>query len=327
MTNTAQISGSASPPFQVAALYRFAAVADRQAVRAHLEQLCAGDVRGTLLVAPEGINGTIAGAEAAIARVIDGIRALPGFAGLDVKYACAETMPFYRLKVRLKTEIVTMGRTDLDPAANAGVYVSAADWNALITDPDTVIIDTRNDYEGAIGAFAGAIQPNTATFRDFPDWFEREGRMLLDRSVPPKVAMYCTGGIRCEKATAYLKAQGVPNVHHLEGGILRYLETTPASDSLWQGECFVFDERVAVGHGLSAGTHVLCRACRTPIGPEGQKSPRYIEGICCDRCHDSRTEEQREGYAERQRQVKLAADRGADHIGAAQAGPPASVRR
>lgn len=317
---------NAATPVRVAALYRFAAVADREAVKARLEQLCGDGVRGTLLVASEGINGTIAGPPDAIEAVIDGIRALPGFAGLDVKYSTADAMPFYRMKVRLKAEIVTLGLSDLDPAANAGVYVAPADWNALIADPDTVIIDTRNDYEVAIGAFAGAIQPHTATFRDFPDWFEREGRALLDRPVPPKVAMYCTGGIRCEKATAYLKAQGVPNVHHLQGGILRYLETTPSAESLWQGECFVFDERVAIGHGLAAGTHVLCRACRMPVSAEERRSPRYIEGVCCDRCHDTRSDQQRESYAERQRQVRIAAGRGQDHIGAVLASPTSSRR-
>ncbi|WP_339930082.1 rhodanese-related sulfurtransferase [uncultured Brevundimonas sp.] len=305
-----------SPAVRVVALYRFAAIDDCAAVQTRLTQLCPAGVRGTLLIAPEGLNGTIAGPDRAIATVLDGIRDLPGFADLDVKESTAATMPFHRLKIRIKTEIVTMGRTDLDPVCNAGLYVAPADWNRLIADPDTVVIDTRNDYEGAIGAFAGAIQPNTRTFRDFPDWFEREGRALLDRPTPPKVAMYCTGGIRCEKATAFLRAEGVDNVHHLEGGILRYLETVPEADSLWQGECFVFDERVAIGHGLEPGSHTLCRGCRMPLSPADRAAPGYVEGVCCERCHATRTAEQRAGYAERQRQMEIAAHLGIDHVGA-----------
>lgn len=309
------------PPVRVVALYRFAVIEDCEVVRAGLERLCPSGVRGTLLIAPEGLNGTIAGPVAAIETVLAGIRALPGFTDLDVKESTAATMPFHRLKIRIKSEIVTMGRTDLDPVRNAGLYVSPADWNALIADPDTVVIDTRNDYEGAIGAFAGAIQPNTRSFRDFPDWFEREGRALLDRPTPPRVAMYCTGGIRCEKATAFLKAEGVDQVHHLEGGILKYLETVPEAESLWQGECFVFDERVAIRHGLEAGSHTLCRGCRMPLGAADRAAPHYVEGVCCERCHETRTEAQREGYAERQRQVEIAARLGIDHVGAVLAEP------
>lgn len=309
-------TASAAAPVRVAALYRFAPVEDPHALRLRLIALCGETVRGTLLVAREGINGTIAGPEDAVARVVDGVRAEPGFERLELKYSTAETMPFYRMKVRVKAEIVTMGQPDLDPARDAGTYVSAEDWNALISDPDTVVIDTRNDYEGAIGAFEGAIQPNTRTFREFADWFRDEGRALLDRPTQPRVAMYCTGGIRCEKATAFLKAEGVAEVHHLEGGVLRYLETIPEPESLWRGECFVFDERVAVGHGLALGEHSLCRACRMPVSPEGRRSPRYVEGVSCDRCHDARDATRRAGYAERQRQMKIAATRGAAHVGA-----------
>jgi UPF0176 protein len=314
MTPTPDVS--ASSPVIVAALYRFARIGDREAVQARLEQLCAPDVRGILLVAHEGLNGTIAGPPDAIDRVLDGLRALPGFAGLDVKFAEAATPPFRRMKVRIKAEIVTMGEPDLDPATEAGTYVSPDAWNALIADPDTVVIDTRNDYEAAVGAFEGAIQPNTRSFRDFPDWFRTEGRALLDRPNPPKVAMYCTGGIRCEKATAFLKAEGVPEVFHLEGGILRYLETVPEPESLWRGECFVFDERVAVGHGLSDGSHTLCRGCRMPVSAEGRTSPLYVEGVCCADCHDARTREQRDRYAERARQMEIAERLGIDHVGA-----------
>ncbi len=306
-----------SAPVRVAALYRFATIADCDAVRDRLEALCRPDVRGTLLVAHEGLNGTIAGPEASIERVLAGIRALPGFADLDVKFAEAAATPFHRMKVRIKPEIVTMGQPGLDPA-DAGTYVAPADWNALIREPDVVVIDTRNDYEAAVGAFEGAIQPNTRGFRDFPDWFRAEGRALLEGPNPPRVAMYCTGGIRCEKATAFLKAEGVRDVFHLEGGILRYLETTPEADSLWRGECFVFDERVAVGHGLSAGSHSLCRGCRMPVSAEGRRSPRYVEGVRCDRCADSRTEADRARYLERAKQIGIAARRGLAHIGAVQ---------
>jgi UPF0176 protein len=307
-------------PFRIAALYRFARIGDREAVQTHLKALCEPDVRGILLVAHEGLNGTIAGPPAAIDRALEGIRALPGFEALEVKFATADTMPFHRMKVRLKAEIVTMGEPDLDPAANAGTYVSPADWNALIADPDTLVIDTRNDYEGEVGAFAGAVQPNTRSFRDFPEWFRTEGRALLERAgtgpKPPKVAMYCTGGIRCEKSTAFLRAEGIDQVFHLEGGILKYLETVPEPESLWRGECFVFDERVAVGHGLSEGTHTLCRGCRMPDSPEGRASPRYVEGVCCDRCHDTRTEAQKAGARERARQIEIADRRGVAHVGA-----------
>jgi len=303
-------------PVRVAALYRFAPVVDAPQVRSRLEALCGEAVRGTLLIAREGINGTIAGSPAAIEAVLDGIRALPGFAALEVKRSEAATLPFRRLKVRIKPEIVTMGQPGLDPVRDAGLYVSPQDWNALISDPGTVVIDTRNDYEGAIGTFEGAVQPNTRSFRDFPAWFAAEGRALLDRPTPPRVAMYCTGGIRCEKATAFLKAQGVRDVHHLEGGILRYLETTPQQESLWQGECFVFDERVAVGHGLTPGTHSLCRGCRMPLGREDRASPHYVEGVACGHCHEARSDEQRRTYAERHRQVEIASGLGIDHIGA-----------
>ncbi len=319
MTRPNPAADPVSAPIRVAALYRFARIGDGEAVRDRLEALCrAGGVRGTLLIAREGLNGTIAGAAVAVEAVLDGVRALPGFAGLEVKDSTAAVMPFHRLKVRIKPEIVTMGQPDLDAASDAGVYVAAADWNVLIADPDTVVIDTRNDYEGAIGAFEGAVQPNTRAFRDFPDWFRNEGRALLNRPNPPKVAMYCTGGIRCEKATAFLKAEGVENVHHLQGGILRYLETIPEADSLWRGECFVFDERVAIGHGLAPGAHSLCRGCRMPVGPEDRASPHHVEGVCCPRCHDARTPEQRQSYAERQRQMEIAARLGIDHVGAVQ---------
>jgi UPF0176 protein len=269
-------------------------------------------IKGTLLLAQEGINGTIAGTPAAIDAILETLRALPGCADLEVKRSTAQTMPFHRLKVRAKREIVTMNRPDIDPLA-AGHYVAPQDWNALITAPGTVTIDTRNDYEVAIGSFAGAVDPATPSFSDFPAWFEANREAI---AAAPAVAMFCTGGIRCEKATALLKSEGIENVHHLQGGILKYLETVPPEQSLWHGECFVFDERVAVGHALTPGTHSLCRACRRPIGPADRASPLYEEGVSCPACHASRTDQQRAGYRERHRQELLAAARGQAHVGA-----------
>ncbi|MDB5454935.1 MAG: Rhodanese domain protein [Caulobacter sp.] len=310
-----------SAPIHVAALYRFTTFADCAALRGPLERVCAASgVKGTLLLAGEGINGTIAGPEAGIARVLDHIRGLPGCAELDVKFSLTDTLPFHRLKVRIKAEIVTLGVPGLDPVRDAGTYVRAQDWNALIAEPGTIVIDTRNAYEVAVGTFAGAVNPGTISFRDFPAWFRDHGAALVadvqrTHGAAPKVAMFCTGGIRCEKATAYLKAQGVDQVHHLEGGVLRYLETTPAADSLWRGECFVFDQRVAVGHGLAPGTHVLCHGCRMPVSPADQESPLFEPGVSCPRCHQTRDDERRGRYAERQRQMRIAAERGVAHIG------------
>jgi len=299
---------------RVAALYRFAAFDDPAAIRAALEARArALGIRGTLLVAGEGINGTIAGAPEAVDAMVATIRSLPGCAGLAPKFADAAAMPFHRLKVRLKREIVTLGVAGIDAARDAGTYVSPADWNALVDDPDTVVIDTRNGYEVAVGSFAGAIDPGTEAFRDFPSWVDAHRDELAGK----RIAMFCTGGIRCEKATALMKAEGFDDVHHLDGGILRYLEEVPEGESRWRGECFVFDERVAVGHGLAPGSHVLCRGCRMPVSPEDRASPLYAEGVSCPRCHGSRDEVQRAGYAERHRQVRLAAERGGSHVGAA----------
>lgn len=303
----------ALPPIIVAALYRFARFPDPAAIRAPLLALCeAQAIKGTLLLAREGVNGTIAGSEAGIAAVIAHIRTLPDCAEIVVKYSHAETMPFHRLKVRLKREIVTMGEPDIDPLAGVGHYVKPADWNALIDDPDTVVIDTRNAYEVKVGTFARAIDPATESFRDFPAWV-REHRAELEGK---KVAMFCTGGIRCEKSTAFLKAEGLDDVFHLEGGILKYLEEVSETESRWRGECFVFDERVAVGHGLALGTHELCRACRMPVSPADRASPLYEEGVACPACHATRNAQARASYAERHRQVKLAEARGQAHVGA-----------
>ena len=300
-------------PFRVAALYRFVRLEHHESLRAPLAAFCCGrGIKGTLLIAREGINGTVAGSEAAIAELIARLEAMPEFAGLEVKYSTAETMPFHRMKVRLKREIVTMGVPDIDPLTGAGAYVEPQDWNALIADPDTVVIDTRNDYEVRLGTFAGAIDPETTSFRDFPAWVERHRAELEGK----KVAMFCTGGIRCEKATAYVRSLGIEDVFHLKGGILKYLEEVPAGESLWQGECFVFDERVSVAHGLETGEAELCRACRRPLTPDDRRSPKFSEGVSCEACLDTRTDADRARFAERQRQVELAAGRGRGrHIG------------
>jgi len=303
---------SQNGPVSVVALYRFARIADPQRLRRDLAALCCGlGLRGTLLVAPEGINGTLAGTSEATHRLVAWLEEA-GITGAEVKFSSAGEMPFHRMKVRLKREIVTMGVPDIDPEGAAGTYVAPAEWNALIADPQTVIIDTRNDYEVALGTFEGAIDPHTASFRAFPAWAQANRQMLEGR----KVAMFCTGGIRCEKATAYMRSIGVEDVFHLKGGILKYLEDVPESESRWQGECFVFDERVSVRHGLQEGDATLCRACRRPLTSADLQSPLYHEGISCAACHDERSAEDRARYAERQRQVELAAIRGAGpHIG------------
>lgn len=297
----------------VAAFYHFTRLDDPAGLCAPLRaRLAAHGLKGTVLIAGEGVNGTLAGTRAGIDAALAALRALPGCAALEHKESHAQEMPFYRLKVRLKKEIVTMGVADVDPSSSVGTYVAAADWNDLIADPDTVLIDTRNDYEVGIGSFEGAINPQTASFRDFPGWLQEHLGELENK----KVAMFCTGGIRCEKATSYLKAQGIDDVFHLKGGILKYLEDIPETESRWRGECFVFDYRVSVKHGLALGEHELCHACRRPVDPAGRASPNYVPGVSCDHCIDARTDEQRARYAARQAQVERAEARGEAHLGA-----------
>jgi UPF0176 protein len=304
-------------PLKVAALYCFARFANIAAMRASLDNVCrVQGIRGTLLLAHEGINGTIAGPVERVDVVVEHIRGLPGCSDLEVKVSSADAMPFHRTKVRIKREIVTMGEPDVDPATNAGTYVEPEDWNALISDQDTIVIDTRNEYEVAVGSFAGAINPKTSSFRDFPAWFRGARDELLGQGKQPRVAMFCTGGIRCEKSTAFLKQEGVQEVHHLKGGILKYLEMVPEEASLWRGECFVFDERVTIGHGLKRGTHELCRACRRPLSSQDLASPHYEAGVSCAACHSVRTEDQRASYRERHRQQMLAVAEGRLHVGA-----------
>ena len=296
----------------VAALYKFTPFPDPEALKAPLARLACGErVKGTLLLAREGINGTIAGPRVGIDRVLDHIRSLPGCGDLEWKESHAATNPFGRLKVRLKKEIVTLGQPDVDPTAAVGAYVAPGDWNALIARPDVAVIDTRNAYEVAIGTFEGAVDPGTDSFRDFPAWWEENRHRFEDK----KIAMFCTGGIRCEKATNWLIGQGVEDVFHLKGGILKYLEEVPEDQSLWQGECFVFDQRVSVGHGLAEGAHELCHACRHPISESDKAHPDFELGVSCGRCIDSYTDADRARFRERQRQVELAAARGAMHFG------------
>jgi UPF0176 protein len=301
-------------PIKVAALYRFVAFeAPSELQPIILNQCNAGGIKGTILLAHEGINGTVAGKPEAIDAIVAFLRGLPGCEELDVKYSHAADMPFYRMKVRLKKEIVTLGVNGIDPKREVGTYVQPADWNALISDPDTVLIDTRNDYEVAIGTFEGAVDPRTKSFTEFPAWF-RENRDDLAAG-KTKFAMFCTGGIRCEKSTAFLKTEGIDEVYHLEGGILRYLETVPETESKWQGECFVFDERVSVKHGLELGSMELCHACRRPISQDDKASEHFIEGVSCPACYATRSAEDRARFAERQKQIALAKTRGKQHIG------------
>ncbi|WP_299774462.1 rhodanese-related sulfurtransferase [uncultured Tateyamaria sp.] len=295
----------------IAALYHFTRFDDPAAIKGPLAALCCGQyVKGTLLLAPEGINGTIAGPRAGIEAVLAHIRALPGCADLEWKESTSKTPPFGKMKVRLKREIVTMGQPDVDPAARVGHYVDPADWNDLIGREDVAVIDTRNDYEVAIGTFDGAVDPHTRSFGEFPAWWEENKYRFHNK----KVAMFCTGGIRCEKSTNYLLGQGVEDVFHLKGGILKYLEEVPAQDSTWQGECFVFDGRVSVGHGLEVGPHQLCHACRRPILPADQARPEYEAGVSCHHCVDETSDEDKARFRERQKQIELARIRGEDHL-------------
>lgn len=296
----------------VAALYHFTRFPDPAALKPGLLEVCeAHGVRGSLLLAPEGINGTIAGTRKGIDAALAAIRALPGCEGLEWKESFADSMPFGRMKVKLKREIVTMGQPDVDPLARVGNYVAARDWNALISDPETVVIDTRNAYEVAIGTFKGAVDPGTRAFGEFPDWWQAN----RERFAGKRIAMFCTGGIRCEKSTNYLLGQGVNQVYHLKGGILKYLEDVPETDSLWQGQCFVFDDRVSVGHGLQPGGLKVCGACRRPVTVEDQAAAVYEEGVCCRACVEEYSAADRERFRERHRQMMLAEKRGALHLG------------
>ena len=302
-----------APSTQVAALYRFVRLEDFESLRAPLLAFCeARGIRGTLLLAEEGINGTIAGTEQAISEVLEYLKSDNRLADLDCKFSYNTDRPFLRMKVKLKKEIVTMGRPGIDPNQCVGRYASPEQWNALVDDPECLVIDTRNDYEVEIGTFQGAINPNTTSFREFPEWVEEN----LDPSKHKKVAMFCTGGIRCEKSTSLLVSMGFEDVWHLQGGILNYLEKTPVEQTRWDGECFVFDSRVSVDHDLEKGSYDQCYACRFPIDDAQKASDLYVPGVSCPRCHDAHSDQQKERFTERQKQIALAKARGEAHIGA-----------
>lgn len=296
----------------VCALYHFTPFADHTSLREPLLTLAKSKgVTGTLLLAHEGINGTIAGSREGIDAMLAHIRALPGCADLEWKESTASDQPFARMKVKLKKEIVTLGQPDVDPRAKVGHYIEPKDWNDLIRSPDVALIDTRNDYEVAIGTFEGAVDPETTSFREFPAWWEAN----KDRFHNKRIAMFCTGGIRCEKSTNYLLGLGVDEVYHLKGGILKYLEEVPAEESTWEGECFVFDGRVSVEHGLTEGPHILCHACRRPILPEDTNRAEYEEGVSCHQCVNETSDADKARFRERQKQIALAKARGETHLG------------
>lgn len=299
----------------VAAFYKFTPLPDyEKRQEGLLTAVSEAGALGTILLASEGVNGTIAGSREAIDQALAAVKALPSCADLEWKESYTDENPFYRIKVRLKKEIVALGVEGLQPEKSRERYVEPHDWNAVISDPETLVIDTRNDYEVAIGAFEGAIDPETTSFRDFPEWF-REFRKNNDVK---RVAMYCTGGIRCEKSVAFLRSEGVDDVCHLQGGILKYLETVQEADSLWRGECFVFDQRVSVGHDLAPGSYDMCHACRQPITDEDKAAPEYVKGVSCPNCHNVHSERKKRALEERQRQVELAKARGETHIGVKQ---------
>lgn len=301
------------PKVVVCALYKFVTLDNYQEIKSTLLNfMLEHHIRGTLLLAHEGINGTVAGSRDAIDALLSFLRDDARLAELSYKESFVDEMPFLRTRVKLKKEIVTMGVEGIDPKRVVGTYVKPKDWNALISDPDVLLVDTRNDYEVQVGTFKHALNPNTESFREFPQYVKDN----LDPTKNKKVAMFCTGGIRCEKSTAYLKEQGFEEVYHLEGGILKYLEEVPEQDSLWEGECFVFDERVTVNHSLEKGHYDQCNACRMPITEEDKLSAKYLHGISCPHCFDKSTPEQKARFQEREKQMKLAAERGEAHIGA-----------
>ncbi len=298
--------------YVVAALYHFVRLEKFSELRQPLLNIMSQNaVKGTLLLANEGINGTIAGSQKGIDRVLAWLREDNRLTKLTAKFSYDDEMPFYRTKVKLKKEIVTMGVEGIDPNKVVGTYVQAKDWNALISDPDVLVVDTRNEYETGIGSFEHAIIPNIETFREFPSYINE----LTPADKNKKIAMFCTGGIRCEKSTAYLKEQGFENVYHLQGGILKYFEEVPQEESLWKGECFVFDNRVSVDHNLEKGSYDQCYACRLPITEQDKQSEYYVQGVSCSKCFNTKSDEDRVRFEQREKQIQLAKLRGKAHIG------------
>ena len=298
--------------YVVCAMYKFVTLEKFESLREPLKEvMLTNQVRGTLLLANEGINGTVAGSREGVDNLLEWLQAQPQLADIDYKESYTDKAPFSRTKVKLKKEIVTMGVEGIDPLQVVGTYVEPKEWNALISDPEVLLVDTRNDYEVEVGTFKNAVDPNTTTFREFPQYVKDH----LDPQKHKKVAMFCTGGIRCEKSTAYMKEQGFEDVYHLKGGILKYLEDVDQADSLWEGECFVFDDRVTVNHQLEKGEYDQCHACRLPITEQDKLSEHYKPGVSCHRCHDKVTDAQRARFAERERQLNLAKQRGEAHMG------------
>jgi len=300
----------------IAAFYKFVDWNNLKKKKSDIEKLCLkNNIVGTILLANEGINGTIAGSEESVLAVIQGLKDDPLLLDIEPKFSKAEGEIFKRMKVRFKKEIVSMGMENIKPANLKGKTVKANDWNALITNPKTLVIDTRNQYECAIGTFKGSLDPKTKSFREFPKWSKNNLKALMKKEGKTKVAMFCTGGVRCEKASSYLLGEGIEQVYQLEGGILKYLENISSDESLWEGECFVFDERVSIQHGLVEGNYSMCHACRMPIDDDDMKSKKYSEGISCPHCYATHSEERKERFAERQKQIKLAKIRNEKHLG------------
>ena len=301
----------------VAALYKFVEIDDLLSLQSNLYEICEkNNIMGTILIANEGINGTISGKNNEINQTISLLKSDKRFANIEIKYSSANKQPFHRMKVRLKKEIVTIGLPEINPNKKVGTYVKPEDWNNLISDPNVIVIDTRNKYETKIGSFQNALDPETSSFREFPDWVKKF--KSSKENANKKIAMFCTGGIRCEKASSLMKEEGFEDVYHLQGGILKYLETIDKENSLWNGECFVFDQRVCLTDELEVGSYKMCFACRMPITEEEMQNEKYIEGISCIYCYDKTTKEKKERFGSRQRQILLAKERGEKHLGGKQ---------
>ena len=301
----------------VAALYKFVEIDDLLSLQSNLYEICEkNNIMGTILIANEGINGTISGKNNEINQTISLLKSDKRFANIEIKYSSTNKQPFHRMKVRLKKEIVTIGLPEINPNKKVGTYVKPEDWNDLISDPNVIVIDTRNKYETKIGSFQNALDPETSSFREFPDWVKKFKSSKDNAN--KKIAMFCTGGIRCEKASSLMKEEGFEDVYHLQGGILKYLETIDKENSLWNGECFVFDQRVCLTDELEVGSYKMCFACRMPITEEEMQNEKYIEGISCIYCYDKTTKEKKERLGSRQKQILLAKERGEKHLGGKQ---------
>ncbi|RCL81155.1 MAG: rhodanese-related sulfurtransferase [Alphaproteobacteria bacterium] len=300
----------------IISFYKFVTILNLEELKIQIENICSKfDTKGTILIAPEGINGTIEGSKNNIKKFLETLKNNKKFSDIIPKYSYSSKDSFNRMKVRLKKEIVTIGNTEVNPNKYIGKYIEPNDWNELISDPNTILIDTRNEYEVAIGTFKGAINPKTKSFRDLPNWIKNNLENEDDDYKNKKIAMFCTGGIRCEKSTSYLVQKGFTNVSHLKGGILKYLENIPKKKSLWDGECFVFDQRVSVAEELKPGSYLMCHGCRMPLKPEDTKLKSYIHGVSCKYCHNKKSAESKKRYADRQKQINLALERGEKHMG------------